>query len=67
MHFITECKLYTQERQKLFAIFLQNDAFSHYKNKDKFIYMMKTKDKHQLLELSFYIQEAFKIRKEKFP
>ena len=66
IHFITECKLYTKEREELYSIFSNNTTSNNYTSKDKFIHIMSTKCNNQLLKLSNFIQTAFDIRKEKF-
>ena len=62
-HFLTECPLYTEERDKFFRdISLLNKNFILLSKGDKFHWLMSNEDNLIITKLSEYLVKAFKIR-----
>jgi hypothetical protein len=62
-HFLTECQLYTQERQNFFhEISLLNKNFTLLSKGDKFFWLMTNENNLIITQLSEYLVKTFKIR-----
>jgi hypothetical protein len=62
-HFLTECQLYTQERQNFFHyISLLNKNFILLSKGDKFFWLITKEDNLIITQLSEYLVKTFKIR-----
>jgi len=61
IHFLVECPVYTNMREKILErILLKKPAFAYYTNAHQFVYLLSTEN---ILETSKFIEECFELRK----
>ena len=61
IHFLVECPVYTNMREKILErILLKKPAFAYYANTHQFLYLLSDEN---ILETSKFIEECFELRK----